>query len=397
MAQNPKSHLQGAALVIHGGGPTPVLNASLAGMITAARKHREISAFYGARHGVKGALSGEFWDLLAQPDHIVNGLRTSPGSAIGSSRMHLKDEHFSSLLDVFASRNIRFAFVAGGNGTQDTGLRIERAATERGYELRVMGIPKTVDNDLGYTRFSPGYPTAARFFAQAFRDIGEDNRSLPSPINVIEVIGRNVGWVVASTALARFRDDDPPHLIYVPERRVSEDQLCADVERIYRKLGRCVVAVCEGQLNDKGEPFGAQFHAVSASRDRLAANLAHQLAELLTERLGVRARSEKPGLLGRSSSLDVVPLDRQASWLCGHQAMTSAVNGASGSMMTIAEADPDSGHIEIGAAPFEKVAIAENALKPEHIHPDGNDVTEAFLEYARPLVGPIEPHVRLYP
>lgn len=391
------NHLSGAAVIIHGGGPTSVLNASLCGMITEARRQLRISAFYGAKHGVKGVLEEDFWDLLAQPDHIVNGLRSSPGSAIGSSRMHVTDAHVEQVLDVFAKRNIRFAFVAGGNGTQETGLRLLRAAEAKGYELRVVGIPKTVDNDLGSTLFSPGYPTAARFFAQAFRDIGEDNRSLPTPINVIEVIGRNVGWVVGASALARFRENDPPHLIYLPERRVSEDQLCGDVERVYRKLGRCVVAMCEGQRNEKGEPFGAAFHATAGARDQLAANLAHEVASLLTERLGVRARSEKPGLLGRSCSLDVVPLDRQASWRCGQLAVSGAVKGMSGRMVTIEALAETSGEITIGSAPFESVSRTEHALSETDINAEGNDVTEAFLSYVRPLVGTIEPHVRLYP
>ncbi len=392
-----ENQLSGAAVVVHGGGPTSVLNASLCGMIQEARRQSQVTAFYGAKHGVQGILDENFWDLLAQPDHIVSGLRVSPGSAIGSSRMRVADEHIAQALAVFEKRNIRFAFVAGGNGTQETGLRLLRAAEAKGYELRVLGIPKTVDNDLGSTLFSPGYPTAARFFAQAFRDIGEDNRSLPTPINVIEVIGRNVGWVVGASALARARENDPPHLIYLPERRVSEDQLCADVERVYRRLGRCVVAMCEGQRNEKGEPFGAAFHATAGARDQLAANLAHQVASLLTERLGVRARSEKPGLLGRSSALDVVPLDRQASWLCGQRAIHHAVAGMSGRMLTIESLSDAADEIAIGSAPFEAVSRAEHALEETHIHPDGNDVTEAFLAYVRPLVGPIQPHVRLYP
>ncbi len=391
------NRLNGAAVVIHGGGPTSVLNASLCGMIAEARGQRQITALHGARHGVRGILDEQFWDLLAQPDHVVNGLRNSPGSAIGSSRMHVTEEHIAQAIEIFARWNIRFVFVAGGNGTQETGLRLLRAAEASGYELRVLGIPKTVDNDLGGTLFSPGYPTAARFFAQAVRDIGEDNRSLPTPINVTEVIGRNVGWVVGATALARFREDDAPHLIYLPEHRVSEDQLCADVERVYRKLGRCVVAICEGQRNDKGEPFGAAFHATQGARDQLAANLAHEVATLLTERLGVRARSEKPGLLGRSSALDVAPLDRQASWLCGQRAIHHAVAGMSGRMLTIDSVDAASGEIAIGSVPFEQVSRAEHALGRSHINTEGNGVTEEFLAYVRPLVGRIEPHVRLYP
>lgn len=312
------TQLHGKALVIHGGGPTPVLNASLAGVIAAARDCPEIESLLGARFGVDGALRSDFFNLLAQSPETLEALRYSPGSAIGSSRRHMRDDDYAQLHEVLASHGIRFVFVTGGNGTQETGLRILQMAEQQCYEMRVMGIPKTIDNDLGYTHFSPGYPSAARFFAQAVRDIGEDNRSLPTPINVTEILGRNVGWVVGATVLARTHQDDAPHLVYLPEHPISEDQLCADVEHVYRRLGRCVVAICEGQRNTDGDPFGAESHAAPGSRDRLASNLGHQVAAILTQRLGVRARSEKPGLLGRSSAVDVPELDREVRMVAGY-------------------------------------------------------------------------------
>lgn len=389
--------LHGKALVMHGGGPTPVLNASLVGVIDAARRSTRIAGLLGARRGVDGALCGDFYDLFSQPEIVLHGLKCSPGSAIGSSRRHMREEDYSQLHDVLVRENIRFLFVTGGNGTQETGLRILQMAENRGYEMRVMGIPKTVDNDLGYTDFSPGYPSAARFFAQAVRDIGEDNRSLPTPINVTEIIGRNAGWIVGATALARAHEDDAPHLVYMPEHPISEDQLCADVERVYRRLGRCLVAICEGQRNTHLEPFGAESNAAPESRDRLASNLGHQLAAILTRKLGVRARSEKPGLLGRSSSVDVPELDRAAAYGCGASAVQQILSGVSGQMVTITGVDKVTGIPEFGNAPLKDVAMMERTVPREWISPEGNDVMPEFLRYAGRLVGDVAAYPRLQP
>jgi 6-phosphofructokinase 1 len=389
------AQLYGTALLIHGGGPTPVLNASLVGVVDAARRFPHMRRLLGATHGVDGLLAGRFVDLLAQPHALIQQLRHAPGSAIGSSRRHLPDQDYEQVHAAIARHDIRYVFVTGGNGTQEMGWRILETARHLGYELVVIGIPKTVDNDLGETLFSPGYPSAARFFAQALRDIGEDNRSLPTPINVTEVIGRNAGWVVGATALARANDDDPPHLIYLPEHPISEDQLCTDVEQVYRRLGRCVVAICEGQRNTAHQPFGADSNAAPGSRDRLASNLGHQLAALLTRRLGVRARSEKPGLLGRSSAVDVPLLDRQAAYACGEAAVQQAASGVNGCMVTIAALPDAHGCFAFGSAPLHQVAMMERTLPPAWITEAGNNVTPAFIAYARQLVGDIAAHPRL--
>src|SRR5581483_9958788 len=195
------------AIVAHGGGPTAVINASLAGLVEQCRNDGRIRAFYGAHFGVEGLLRGELADLLAIPAEQMRAIGETPGSAIGSSRRKLLDEDLSRILDVFREHRVEWFFYTGGNGSMATALRVNEFARAHGYDLCVVGIPKTIDNDLCVTDHTPGYGSTGRFFAHAARDAGEDNRSLPSPICVLETLGRNAGWIVASTAFAR-RDED---------------------------------------------------------------------------------------------------------------------------------------------------------------------------------------------
>jgi 6-phosphofructokinase len=263
-------------------------------------------------------------------------------------------------------------FYTGGNGSMDTALRMAHCARGAHYDLQVIGIPKTIDNDLCVTDRTPGYASTARFFACAARDVGEDNRSLPAPVCVLETLGRNAGWIVAATSLARHAEDDAPHLIYFPERRLSLDRIAADVERVYRRLGRVVVAVCEGQLDDGGRPFGADVDRADSDVQRLASNLGHTLARLLSEKLGIRARAEKPGLLGRCCGEFVAPRDRQEAFACGRAAAVAAGAGESGVMVALRR---DSSTF---LTPLETVASVERRLPADWIHPDGNDVLPAF-------------------
>jgi 6-phosphofructokinase 1 len=205
-----------AAVVAHGGGPTTVLNASLAGVVAGCVR-TGIGPVYGARFGANGLVSGEFVELPSDAT-ILQRLAAAPGSAIGSSRRKLEPEDYQKTFENLHSRGIAHLFYTGGNGSMETALRLHRFARDSGSDVRVVGVPKTIDNDIGVTDHTPGYASCARFFAHVVRDVGEDNRALPPPIQVIEVLGRNVGWVVAATALARQYEDDAPHLIYVPER-----------------------------------------------------------------------------------------------------------------------------------------------------------------------------------
>lgn len=368
------------AVVAHGGGPTAVLNASLAGLTA---EYRTRGRLFGARYGLPGLIRNDLIDLTALDPVLVEQIGQAPGSALGSSRAPLTGDDSDRLLDTLRRHAIRTFFYTGGNGSMETALQIARQARDAGYDLQIIGIPKTIDNDLRVTDHSPGYGSTARFFACAARDIGEDNRSLPSPICVLETLGRNAGWIVAATSLARHRPDDAPHLIYFPERRLSFDRIAADVERVYGRLGRAVVAVCEGQLDDRGQPFGADVDRAGSPTQRLASNLGHTLARLLSENLGVRARAEKPGLLARCCGEFAVPRDRRESYACGQAAALAAAAGESGVMVALRRDG------STFLTPLETVARVERLLPDEFIHPDGNDVTPAFRDYGSPLVGEV--------
>jgi 6-phosphofructokinase len=384
-----------SAAVAHGGGPTPVLNASLAGVMAECRRHSEITALFGARFGANGLVEGDFIELSGYDDDTLEALARAPGSALGSSRRNFADADYEKILEIFRRRDVRYLFYTGGNGSMGTALHLDRFARDSGYELHVIGIPKTIDNDIAGTDHTPGYASCARFFAHVVRDVGADNRALPPPVEVIEVLGRNAGWVVAATALARQHGDDPPHLIYFPELGVSADGLCADVERVYRRFGRCLVAVCEGQTDETGGWFGAELITKPGARDPLPANMGHVLAKLIWSRTGLRARAEKPGLFGRSCAALASEIDRAESWRCGEAAVRAALEGRSGEMISIRRIAGPEYRSEMAAVPLDDVAGIVRLFPDEWIAPEGNDVAPQFLAWARPLAGPIEPHIRL--
>lgn len=374
------SSLNGA-VVVHGGGPSAVLNASLAGIIDACRASQHIRRLFGSRFGALGLLEDNWFDLSEVPDDLVQRIRRAPGSVLGSTRRAFDRSHVPAALARFAQHGIGTVFMTGGNGSMKTGLVLAEAAPS----LQVIGVPKTVDNDLTGTDRSPGFGSAARFYALALRDIGADNRALPSPVTIVEVIGRNAGWVVGATALARARPDDAPHLIYLPERPPTLEQICRDVMDCYRRFGRAVVAVCEGLRDPNGNPFGADLDRAGSRQHELASNLGHTLARAVSEATGLRVRSEKPGLLGRSCSFAVSEADALDSYRCGYEAVKAAERGESGVMITL---QADGG---MGTVPFGAVAGHERLVPPEWIAAAGNDVTPEFLRYVSPLAGSIEP------
>ncbi len=381
------------AVVAHGGGPTAVINASLAGLV---RGYRGAGVLYGAVGGVPGLLNGDFLNLSDLEDNgLWDEIALAPGSALGSSRRRIEDGDYDRIIEQFRRHDIRRFFYTGGNGSMGTAMRVEQYARDCKYELQAIGIPKTIDNDLLETDHAPGYGSAARFFACAARDAGEDNRSLPSPISILEVLGRNAGWVAAATALARHAPDDAPHIILLPERRVSLDAIAAEAEKVYRRLGRVFIAVCEGQRDERGLTFGADLDRAGSAVHELASNLGHTLARALTAKLGVRARAEKPGLVGRSCGLFVSVADRKAAFLCGVEAAAAAIRGETGAMIAIRRECSDPYQSSAFLAPFASVAGLERLLPDDWIAENGMDVTGEFLAYAEPLAGPIPPWRRL--
>ena len=379
----------GRVLIAHSGGPTAVLNASLVGIVEEARRSG-IDRVYGARFGVEGILAEELVDLSGLSDQMLTAIAEAPSSALGTSRRALVDVEIERIIDVCRTHAIDCLLFTGGNGSMGTAHRIASIAERGGHGLRVIGVPKTIDNDLVGTDHAPGYPSAARYAAGAVRDIGSDNRALPGLVQVLEVLGRNTGWIAAATALARRTPDDDgdaPHLIYAPERPLPLETLLSDVQRVFDRLRHCTVVVCEGQLDDTGQPFGADVRV--SSRGPLATNLAHRLALLITERLGIKARGEKPGLLGRVSQAFRSPVDWDEARCVGHAAIRAAVGGASGVMVTLARIPDTQYRATTGLVPLEQVADVQRFLPLDWIDASGR-VSRAFLEYVTPLVGPID-------
>lgn len=379
------------AVIAHGGGPTAVINASLAGVIAEARRHSAIGGLLGAVHGANGLVDDRFYDLFSQPAETVAALETTPGSALGSSRRPLTSGDDERIFDIFRRRDVRYFFYTGGNGSMDSALRFHRYAFDRGYELHVIGIPKTIDNDIQGTDHTPGYASCARFFAHAVRDIGADTRALPSPVTIVETLGRNTGWVVAGASLARHAEDDAPNLVYVPEFGVSLDQICADAESSVRRIGRCLIAVCEGQRDEQGVWFGTESISARGARDQLPANMGHTLARQIWSRTGIRARAEKPGLLGRSCQALASEVDREESRRCGEAAVRAAVSGESGKMVSIQR---DS---TMTLVPLEQVGRAERPFPTEWVNDRRNGILPGYAYWATPLVGEVKPHPRLLP
>jgi len=383
----------GVAVVAHGGGPTSVINASLAGVIEQARAEG-ISSLLGARNGIAGVLEDRFLDLFAQSPERVEAIAATPSSALGTSRMSVADADYERIIDVFRRRGVRWFFYNGGNGSMYLASQVARAAQAAGYELCVAGIPKTIDNDIAGTDHTPGYGSCARFFAHAVRDIGADLRALAGRVTFVETLGRNAGWIVAATALARHREDDAPHLVYLPERRVSADEICADVERVFRRFGFAVIAVCEGLTNERGEPFGADMLPPDGFKRQLAGNLAHTLSRIVGNRTGLKTRSEKPGLFGRSCGGYVSEVDRAEARMCGRAAVAAAAAGESGKMVTLVREPGAEYRCATGLAALEEAAYAERTFPSEWIAPEGADVMPEFLEWVRPLAGTITPLAR---
>ncbi len=386
--------MNGSGLLLHGGGPTQVMNASLAGVVDESRGYSEIRGLYGAAHGIDGALAETFFDLFASGGERIDLIGRSPGSALGSSRSKASEADYRRLLKILDDRNIRFLFVNGGDGSMYMAWRIACAAEQAGYELRVIGIPKTIDNDLLGTDHSPGYGSAAWFFACALRDIGADMRAIRGRITVVEVMGRNAGWLTAATAFARARPEDPPDLIYLPEIPLSRERLLSDAEAVFRKRGTAVIAICEGQRDSAGEAIGDL--GVPDGFDRqLSGNAAHAISQWLVRGLGVNARSEKPGLLGRSSAAFISETDRQEAYLCGRAAVRAAVEGESGLMVSLERQSGEPYRVSTGLYPLEQAASGQRLFPANWICSEGNDIAPAFFDYARPLLGAIAPRVRL--
>ncbi len=389
----------GNVVIAQGGGPTAVINASLYGVVReAAQKLGSGSKIWGARNGILGVLQDQWIDLSNVGGQLWKQIAASPGSALGSCRKMLSAEEANEAVRALREKSVRYFFYIGGNDSMDTALKMNRAALAMGYEMACCGIPKTIDNDLPLTDHCPGFGSAARYIAQSTTDLGMDVRSLPTPVSILEVMGRDAGWLVAATLLARRNPDDAPHLIYVPELPLPREKFLDDVQNAYDRRGWVVVAVSEGIKDETGESWGAKRNETTTDGfgHRLPGDVAATLAGLVTTELGLRARSEKPGLLGRSSAMMVSPTDRREAEEVGAFGFSWAMKGNTGFMASI-ERQPGAAYaVTYGAVPLQAVANQTRLLPLEYVTGSRNDIKEEYRAYAEPLVGgPLAPYACL--
>ncbi len=389
MAGAPKAN----AVVGQSGGPTGVINASLVGVIEEAKKHPEIKHIYGAIHAVAGMVKDDFIDLGKLSAETLEIVAASPSSAIGTSRDKPNREYCSRILDVFKKRNIRYFFYIGGNDSANTAHILNTMADEANFDIRAFHVPKTVDNDLLVTDHCPGYGTAAKFVACALMGDDLDNRALPG-VKIDVIMGRHAGFLTAASALGKQRDDDGPHLIYVPERPVSMDKFLSDVDGVCKKLGRCVVAVSEGICDTDGvtwaKKLAEQAEVDAHGNIQLSGTgaLADFLAGEVKEKLEIkRVRADTFGYLQRSFPGIQSPVDVQEARWCGRHAVQFAMKEDNGSVAMKRTGNGKDYGVELFRTELCNVAEKTKSMPQEFLNAEGNGVTKAFFEYAKPLAG----------
>lgn len=381
----------GKILVAQGGGPTAVINQSLAGVVLEARRFRHVTRVYGALHGVRGIVNEDFVDLTRETSHNLELVASTPSSALGSTRDKPDLAYCHKIFEVLRAHDIEHFFYIGGNDSSDTVRIVSEEARKANYPLRSIHIPKTIDNDLVGNDHTPGFPSAARFVAQAFAGANLDNASLPG-VYVGVVMGRHAGFLTAASALGKKFPDDGPHLIYVPERTFELERFLTSVKAAYERHGRCVIAVSEGIHDASGEPI-ATLLAKEIERDahgnvQLSGTgaLADLLCEEIKAKLGIkRVRGDTFGYLQRSFIGCVSDVDQREAREVGEKAVQFAMWGDRDGSVAIKRTGYYSVDYEL--MPLETVAGKTRMMEDEFITPEGTDVTDAFRLYLRPLLG----------
>lgn len=371
-------------LVAHGGGPTPVINSSLQGVVEAAKASGQVDRIYAARFGAEGILKGDLIDLTDVADSVISLLAFTPSSAIGSCRRKLGEADYPTVLETLRKFNIGCFFYNGGNDSMDTCNKINQLAKKEGLDIQVIGIPKTIDNDLDITDHCPGFGSAARYAAIGAAELALDASGLPIHVIVMEVMGRNAGWLTAASAKA-CRLTDCRQLTYLPEIRVDTDRMLADIEREFAKGKGLLVTVGEGICGLDGKPL-ADSGIVDGFGHLVPGGTAQHICDLIMQKLGIKSRSEKPGLMGRCDMDRLSQIDRKEAYAVGKFAVESALRGESGYMVAIDAHRGREYSFALFLAPLEKVANVEKTFPLEWIV-EGNRIDDAFFAYADPLMG----------
>ncbi len=399
--------VKGNAVVGQSGGPTSVINQSLVGVIEEAKKAGHIEKLLGCRHGVSGVIKNDYIDLTDIPADLLERIAMTPSSALGSTRDKPDANYCTKILENFKQNNVRYFFYIGGNDSADTARIVQELAAADGHELHVFHIPKTIDNDLRVHDHTPGYGSAAKFVASAIMGDNYDNASLPG-IKVDVIMGRHAGFLTAASVLARQYEGDGPHLIYVPEAPLSEEAFLADVDRIYSQKGRCLIAVSEGIATPDGktwaEKMAGDLEKDSHGNVQLSGTgaLGDFMANLVTKKLNnpggkkLRVRADTFGYLQRSFAGNVSEVDAKEARKVGRQAVKYSANPKKleGSVVMVRESS-DPYKIKLGFTSIKNVARETKHLPDEFIE-NGNNITQAFIDYAKPLVGEL-PKVGIFP
>ena len=385
----------GKILVAQGGGPTAVINQSLVGVVLEARRHHGVQLVYGAHHGVRGIVDEDLVDLTRETSHNLEQVADTPGSALGSTRDKPDLKYCQEIFKVLRAHAIEHFFYIGGNDSADTVRIVSEEAAKAGYPLHALHIPKTIDNDLVGNDHTPGFPSAARFVAQAFAGVNLDNAALPG-VYVGVVMGRHAGFLTAASALGKKFQDDGPHLIYLPERVFEVERFLADVKAMYERHGRCVVAVSEGIHDADGEPIVTRL-AQQVERDahgNVQLSGTGALADLLCEEVKTklkikRVRGDTFGYLQRSFVGCVSDVDAREAREVGEKAVQYAMWGGPDGQTSGSVAIRRTGFysVDYGLQALDAVAGRTRVMDDEFISASGTDVTDAFRLYLRPLLG----------
>src|SRR5271170_3835514 len=397
------------AVVGQSGGPTAVINQSLVGVIEELHKHAEIGQILGAKHGVRGIINSDFVTLNGVPSDLLERVAQTPSSALGSTRDKPDEEYCKKLLEAFKKHGVGYFFYIGGNDSADTARIVSEMAVKEGHALRVYHVPKTIDNDLRTTDHCPGYGSAGRFVALGLMGDDLDNRSLKG-VKIDVIMGRDAGWLTASSVLARTTEEDGPHLIYVPEVDFSEDQFLSDIDRVYTKLGRCVIAASEGirfKAGDKNTLVtekaiqGGEVDAHGNKQLSGTGALGDYLSELVKNGLGaplqkktggkLRVRADTFGYLQRSFPTIVSTSDATEARLCGRMAVQYALGapeGLANGSVAIRRKSNDPYQADTFPTALTNVARQTKPLELPYVI-NGCDISGEYVKYAKPLIGPL--------
>jgi 6-phosphofructokinase 1 len=383
------------AIVAQSGGPTCVINSSVCGVIQEAKRSKKIGRVLAAHDGILGVLKEELFDVSAEKASTIEALKRTPAAAMGSCRYKLKSldqakSDFERVLDVFKAHEIRYFFYAGGNDSMDTADKVNKLAAQRGYELVCIGIPKTIDNDLAYTDHCPGFGSVAKYVATCAMEAGRDNEALSTfdTCSIVEVMGRNAGWIAAASGLAAREPQDAPHLIYMPEAAFTFEKLIRDVKEVYKEFGRVFIIVGEGLKDEKGNYITAE--SAGFGKDAFGhvqlGGVAEMLKVVIEKEAGIKARWNKLGTQQRSAMHFASLTDINEAYMCGKAAVRAAITGVNGKMITLVREKGEKYKCTTGLAELKDVANGEKKVPREYINEKGNHITEACRKYIGPLI-----------